>query len=208
LTATEKKLHPGDTLNETLHFQNSSNEYFDPTSITVTIKDPNNTTVATLTEADLTQSETGKWILAYDLPADAEPGRWSYTVKAVYGDTTNSETFTFSINPMPYGSLTAVRDLCGVASDNYDSSLQNCMDLATAEINDIIDEVTTVPLSTVPDVIASATNLLAAGTYLQRNSPEEREHPFTTRAYNMIKGYVKRNRRPPLIVANDPIVTN
>jgi len=201
---TEKKYHPSDTLNETLHFTDADDTYFDPDSIDVTIRDPDGATVETLDEDDLTQDETGQWILAYDLPADADTGTWSYTVKAVYGTVTNSESFLFSVNPMPYGSLSVVRDLSGISDDSFDYSLQTCMDLATAEINDTLTQKQTSsdgkieyntespPLSSVPDIIHTIANYLASGLYLQRNSPDEKEHPFISRATSLLQGYMSK----------------
>jgi len=216
-TRTEKKLHPSDTLNEMLYFKDEDDEYFDPTSIDITIKTPSGSTEETLDIDDLSQEDTGQWILAHDLPSDAETGTWSYTVKAIYSGVTNSETFLFSVNPMPYGSLSVVRDLCGITDDNYDYSLQNCMDLATAEINDALTQKQTSsedkieydtespPLSSVPDIIHTVANYLASGIYLQRNSPEEKEHPFITRATSLLGGYMSKrvnreNRELPKLI--------
>lgn len=211
-TRTEKKLHPGDTLNEMLYFKDEDGEYFDPTTVAVTIKDPSDATVQTYAIGDLSKEDTGQYILSYDLSASAATGTWSYTVKAVYGGTTRSATFLFSVNPMSYGSLSVVRDLCGVTGDDFDYSLLNCMDLATAEINDsltqkqISDEteieydVESPPLTTIPDIIHTVANYLAAGIYLQRNSPEEKEHPFTSRATSLLENFkkkrVNRENRP------------
>lgn len=137
---TEKKLHPGDTLNEMLYFKDEDEAYFDPTSIATTIKDPSGATIETYDIDDLSKEDTGQYILAYNLSATADTGTWSYTVKAVYGAVTSSVTFLFSVNPMSYGSLSVVRDLCGVSDDSYDYSLLNCMEMATAEINDSLTQ--------------------------------------------------------------------
>ncbi len=205
----EKKLHPTDTLVELLSFKDEDGEYFDPASIDVTIVNPSGVTEGTLDEGSLTQEDTGMWVLAWDLPSDAEVGTWSYTVKAVYGTTTNSESFSFVVNPMPYGSLSVVRDLCGVTDDCVDYSLQTCMDVATADINDRLNLIVTTPLSTVPDIINTATNLYAAGLYLQRNSPDEKEHPFIVRAEKMLSTYIARysiqNSGLPIVIGKDTL---
>jgi len=187
---TEKKYHPSDTLNETLHFTDADGEYFDPDSIDVTIRDPDGATVETLDEDDLTQDDTGQWILAYDLPADADTGTWSYTVKAVYGTVTNSESFLFSVNPMPYGNLIRVRQLCSVEDDTEDAKLLESMDDATAYINGKLKRYTTVPLTTVPDEIRRASNFLAASFNQKSNSPDEGVHPYKTIADEYIVEYI------------------
>jgi len=210
LTKTEKKYHPSDTLNETLYFKDEDDEYFDPTSIDVIIRDPDGETVETLDIDDLSQDDTGIWILAYDLPEDAEAGTWSYTITAIYNSVTNSETFLFSVNPMPYGSLTRVRQLCSVDDDTEDDKLLESMDDATAYINAKLQRYATVPLSNVPDEIRRASNFLAASFNMKSNSPNEETHPYKTVADEYINEYIKylqstASNSLPIVIGKDTL---
>jgi len=199
---SEQVYYSGDTLNETLHFKDADGEYFDPDSIDVTVRDPDGTVMEEQDEDNLTQEDTGQWILTYDLPADSDSGEWSYTVKAVYGTVTNSEIFQFYVNL--YGQLSNVRDLCGISDDSYDYSLLNQMCAATIIINEKLTNkqttktdkteynIPTTPFDQVPSIVHVIANLYASGLYLQRNSPDEKDHPYIRQALNLIDEYLSK----------------
>ena len=73
----------GETYGKILIFEDDSDTQVDPTSVTITIKTPSGTTQDTLSMSDLTKVETGKYKMFWDIPADAETGVWTYTVKAI-----------------------------------------------------------------------------------------------------------------------------
>lgn len=187
----EKQLHPGSTLHELLHFKGEDGEYMDPTELEVKIRDAEGNVVDSLSKADLSQEDVGRWILTYTLTDAAKFGVWSYNVKWVHGAIVDSGTFCFSVYPVPYGSLTRVRQLTSVFDDEEDDKLLEALNDATAYVNVKLKRLVDVPLEVVPDEIRKATNFLAASFVMKVNSPDEEVHPYYQIAMSIIKSYIE-----------------
>ena len=96
---TTQKVYRGDTVAKILYFYNESNVLIEPSTISIAIVDPNGTSKATLTKADLTFVATGTYKMKYNMASDAAYGLWSLQVTATLttGTLQNTEVFTFSV---------------------------------------------------------------------------------------------------------------
>jgi len=206
----QNQLHPDATYTRTVKFTDEDGEYFDPTSITVTFFDSRRIQSGDSITLDASDKEdTGIYILAWNVPSDADSGQWACNVKAECGESVSIQEWKFSVYTMPYGDFSKIRTLCSLDSDEtaFDGRLQDCLDMMATQINDELSEVATTPLTSVPDIIHTVANLLTAGLYLQSNAPDEKEHNYTVRAEKMLDRYVIRQRRLsselPIVIGKD-----
>ena len=79
---SEQKWFPGETYGTKLKFTDEDGNYFDPTEVTITIKNPSGESKATLNLSDLTKESTGIYKMYWDIPANAETGIWKIIVQA------------------------------------------------------------------------------------------------------------------------------
>ena len=93
-----QKTYRGDTIGRIFHFKDENDAYFDPSTVTIKIIDPNGTTKATLSLSDLTKIDTGQYKMTYNVPNDAEYGLWTIQVTATAsGNAQNTEEFVFDV---------------------------------------------------------------------------------------------------------------
>ena len=75
-------------------FTDVNGNLYDPSDIDVTINDPDGVEVETFTETD--KLAFGKFVISWNIDADADPGRYSLDVDFVYETATGPESGTFS----------------------------------------------------------------------------------------------------------------
>lgn len=91
------KKYPTDTIAIRWRFYDESNVLFDPDVITILIKDPDDTTIATLAKSDLTRDSEGVYKMLYNLPATAIAGVWTARVTASITASGISDTEVFTL---------------------------------------------------------------------------------------------------------------
>ena len=96
---TKQRYYRGDTLGKVFTFKNEVGNLFDPSTISIAIKNPDGTTAETKTAADLIKTGTGTYKLLYNIPSDAPYGMWKLAATATYsvGALQNMEEFTFIV---------------------------------------------------------------------------------------------------------------
>lgn len=80
-----KRYYQGETIKQNVELRDVDGVLVDPTSIVITIIDPEGTTK--VDAQDMTKDETGKYYYDYLIATDAVTGRWETEVKAVKGFT-------------------------------------------------------------------------------------------------------------------------
>lgn len=192
----DKKFYAGNTVPKTYTFTNSDGEAFDPDTITVLVKNPSGVTEETLSIGDLVRTDTGVYLLRYNLPVDAAAGTWVFQVTATVtaDDYVKTSEFSFSVSTQPYGSLAVVKYLCNIelTDASKDTVVLVFMEKATSFVNSALEPyVSTLPLTSVPDAAASVAEFYAAGLYLQKDQVDEEPHPYLAFAEKKIGEYVK-----------------
>jgi hypothetical protein len=192
----DKKFYAGNTVPKTYTFTDSAGEAFDPDTITVLVKNPSGVTEETLDIGDLVRTATGVYLLRYNLPVDAEAGTWVFQVTAtVTADNyVKTSEFSFSVSTQPYGSLAVVKYLCNIklTDTSKDAVVLVFMEKATSFVNSALKPyVSTLPLSSVPDVVASVAEFYAAGLFLQKDQQDEKPHPYMAFAEEKLQSYVE-----------------
>lgn len=85
---------PGSVAVFFLTFTDIQGQMFDPSDITISIKDPTDTEIEEITEAD--KLSLGKVAAAWDIPDDADSGLYTLDVTYTYETTSGPEVTTFS----------------------------------------------------------------------------------------------------------------
>jgi len=75
--------YQGETVRQKAEVKNVSGMYIAPDTITITIKDPAGTLVAT--DEAMSEEDVGKYYYDYSILDEAEQGEWKTEVKAVKG---------------------------------------------------------------------------------------------------------------------------
>jgi hypothetical protein len=176
------KYFAGDTVTKTFTFTDENGDEFDPDAVSIEVVDPDGVTVETLDIDDLTQTATGVYVLRYNLPSTATAGMWRLRVAVSVTENTLQETeeYPFAVSTHPYGDLQVVKHLTANAdSTAEDDTLTTFMQKATDFVNNKLQgKEKVLPLDPVPPEVASVAEFYAAGLYMQKDQPDEKEHPY------------------------------
>jgi len=188
--------YAGDTVSKKFYFYDELDALIDPDTIPGTLKDPTNTTIDTYTLSDFVKVTTGIYTLTFNVPAAAAVGEWRLVIvpTRTTGTIQETEAYVFEVasTTQPYGSLERVKRLCGLAGTTAnDQDLNDALIDADRLINSRLEaHSVTVPLTVVPGILHTVAEYMAAGSYLQNTSPDEKPHPYIEKGAKLLAEYI------------------
>lgn len=184
--------YAGDTVSKKFYFYNELNALIDPDDITGTLFNPSATPALYFTLSNFVKVTTGSYTLTFNVPAAASAGEWRLVIvpTRTTGTIKETEAYVFEVASLtqPYGSLERVKRLCNLAATTAnDQDLNDALIDADRLINSRLEaNSVTVPLTVVPGTLHTVAEYLAAGSYLQNTSPDEKPHPYLEKGEKLL----------------------
>ena len=191
--------YAGDTVSKKFYFYDELDALIDPDDITGTLFTPLSIAALYFTLASFTKVTTGVYTLTFNVPTGAVVGTWRLVIVPTRTTGTLQETeayvFEVSSTQQPYGNLERVKRLCGLAGTTAnDQDLNDALIDSDRLINMRLQaHNVTVPLTVVPGILHTAAEYMAAGSYLQNTSPDEKPHPHTAKGEKAFSDYLTEN---------------
>ncbi len=105
-----------------------------------------------------------------------------------------------------YGNLVFVRYLCGIDDALKDTELNAFLSKASTFIDDALENyVTTLPVSPAPEILNSIAEYWAAGSYLQKDQLDEKDHRYLAFAQSKLQSYIDNIIKADVAEADLPI---
>jgi phage gp36-like protein len=188
--------YAGDTVSKKFYFYNELDALIDPNDITGTLYTPAAVAALYFTLANFVKVTIGIYTLTFNVPASAAVGEWRLVVVPTRSTGTIQETeaYVFEVSSLaqPYGSLERVKRLCGLANTTAnDQDLNDALIDVDRLINSRLEaHDVTIPLTAVPGILHTVAEYMAAGSYLQNTSPDEKPHPYTEKGEKLLAAYI------------------
>lgn len=203
-----QEYYPGDTVTKRLIFETELDVAFDPDAIAISIVSSAGIEAATQTISDLSRESPGVYLFKWNLPSNASAGTWTvfYTPSITTGNIQDKQSFQFEVltTIQLYGNFEKVKRLAGIEEDDdsQDKSVDDALiDAGRVIDNALRDQGETVPLTTVPALLRTCAEYLAAGLILQRNAPNEVKHPYYVQGEAILASYIVTEYPPGLLIA-------
>jgi phage gp36-like protein len=190
--------YAGDTVSKKFYFYNELDALIDPNDITGTLYTPAAVAALYFTMTNFVKVTIGTYTLTFNVPASAAVGEWRLVVVPTRSTGTIQETeaYVFEVSSLtqPYGSLERVKRLCNLAGTTVnDQDLNDALIDADRFINSQLEaNGVTIPLTVVPGILHTIAEFMAAGSYLQNTSPDEKSHPYIGKAEKQLADYIQR----------------
>lgn len=188
--------YAGDTVSKRFYFYDEDDALIDPDDITGILYTPAGAATLYFTLTDFAKETTGTYTLTFNVPAVAAVGEWRLIIvpTRTTGTIQETEAFVFEVasTTQPYGSLERVKRLCNLATTTAnDQDLNDQLIDADRLINSRLEaHSVTVPLTVVPGILHTAAEYMAAGSYLQNTSPDEKPHPYLEKGEKLLTEYI------------------
>lgn len=203
--------YAGDTVSKRFYFRDEHDALIDPTAITATLYTPTGATQQTFTLSNFTDEGTGTFVLTFNVPAGAAVGEWRLIIVPTIttGTLQETEAFVFEVtsNQQPYGSLERVKRLCDLGTvTTRDQDVNDALIDADRFINtQLTAHSITVPLTVVAGILHTIAEYMAAGSYLQNASPDEKPHPYTLKGEKLLNDYIMQtySSESPFYIGTD-----
>jgi hypothetical protein len=191
--------YAGDTVSKRFYFYDEDDVLTDPDDITGTLFTPSGTPALYFTLTDFTDEGTGTFVLTFNVPIGAAVGEWRLVIVPTIttGTLQETEAYVFEVasTAQPYGSLERIKRLCGLAgTTSNDQDLNDALIDADRLINSRLEaHSVTVPLTVVSGILHTIAEYMAAGSYLQNTSPDEKPHPYLEKGEKLWVEYITQN---------------
>lgn len=190
--------YAGDTVSKRFYFYNELDVLIDPDAIAGTLFTPGAIAALYFTLINFVKVTTGIYTLTFNIPVGASAGEWRLVIvpTRTTGTIQETEPYVFEVASLqqPYGSLERVKRLCGLAGTTVnDQDLNDALIDADRFINSQLEaNGVAVPLTVVPGILHTIAEFMAAGSYLQNTSPDEKPHPYIGKAEKLLDEYIQR----------------